>query len=393
MSTSAPKHSGSKNQDDPAVSLIRSKISAIYGDEPSAKRELQEVEEKNTQLSKHQRYMKELGESGISMAEVQTKWHEYYQSLPDPEKHEVWKEFYQANEQAKTKKEPADDVRTKLEHPPKEGQIYKAADAPKGRPRTAADLRKQITKKVARENAKKLSASQNFKSLLFGLGLGSIVLVVFLFSFFNERFIAPFITPSRNVSSTPVIIDPNSTAAGPENVIVIPKINVEVPVVYDVASVQENAIQSGLERGVVHYTTTSKPGEQGNTVIVGHSSNNLLNSGKYKFAFVLLNRLENGDTLSLTKDGKRYVYKVTEKKIVKPTDVSVLGSTDKSIVTLITCDPPGTSINRLIIRAEQILPDPVTNVASTAQTASATPTIVPGNAPSLWSRIVGWFSS
>ena len=224
--------------------------------------------------------------------------------------------------------------------------------------------------------------------------MGSIVVIVLLLSFFNERFIAPFITPSKNVSSTSIIIDPNSTEAGPESEIIIPKINVEVPVVYNVASNQEKDVQKGLEDGVVHYITTPNPGENGNSVIVGHSSNNILNKGKYKFAFVLLNKLEKGDTFSLTKNGKRYTYKVYEKKIVKPTDISVLANQDKpATVTLITCDPPGTSINRLIIVGEQISPEITTNVASTAKPESTQPAIIPGNSPSLWSRITGIFSS
>jgi LPXTG-site transpeptidase (sortase) family protein len=164
-------------------------------------------------------------------------------------------------------------------------------------------------------------------------------------------------------------------------------------VVYDEPSTKEEALQNALERGVVHYATTPNPGEKGNAVIVGHSSNNILNQGKYKFAFVLLKQLEPGDTIVLTKDGKRYVYKVYEKKIVKPTDVSVLGAASKpSTLTLITCDPPGTSINRLIVVAEQVTPDPANNKASSAAPTAETAEIVPGNSPTLWSRITNWLT-
>ncbi|MCA9342611.1 sortase, partial [Candidatus Saccharibacteria bacterium] len=114
----------------------------------------------------------------------------------------------------------------------------------------------------------------------------------------------------------------------------------------------------------------------------------------YKFAFVLLNRLEVDDTFSLTYEGKRYVYKVFDKKVVPPTDVSVLGPSERaSTATLITCDPPGTSINRLIIVGEQISPDPASNTASPVHQASTEPQIVPGNAPSLWSRFTNWLTS
>lgn len=378
-------HTKPSNHNEPAVNLIRSKIDKLYGDEPSAKEEITEVKTVRHELSKHQKYMKNLSESGQSLAEIQTKWHEYYLQLPDKEKHEVWQEFY-ANHQRK-EKEP----QTTQAKKPKlnETKIVQA-----NHPETIADTKKKIIHKVKSKNTTKLSATGHLKSLLFGLGMGSIVVAILLFSFFNERFVAPFITPSKNVSSTSIIIDPNSTEAGPESEIIIPKINVEVPVVYNVASNQEKDVQKGLEDGVVHYITTPNPGENGNSVIVGHSSNNILNKGKYKFAFVLLNKLDKGDTFSLTKNGKRYTYKVYEKKIVKPTDISVLANQDKTAtVTLITCDPPGTSINRLIIVGEQISPEITTNVASTAKPESGQPAIIPGNSPSLWSRITGLFSS
>ncbi len=394
MSKDSPtKH---QHSNDPAINLIRSRIDALYDEdeEPSAKEELAEVKTSEKPLSKHQQYMKDLSESGDSLANIQIKWHEYYQALPDNQKHEVWQEFYANHSKSKLPENPQNT-------PVPEMPVVINTDQPANQKtkhfhhkESLADTKSKITNKIHHRKTTKLSAKDHFKSLLFGLSLSSVLAILLLFSFFNERFIAPFITPSRNVSSTPVIIDPNTTTAGPNPTIIIPKINVEVPVVYDVPSIQEKDIQSGLEGGVVHYITTPNPGEQGNSVIVGHSSNNILNKGKYKFAFVLLNKLDNGDTFSLTKNSKRYTYKIYEKKIVKPTDLSVLGSQAKpATVTLITCDPPGTSINRLIIVGEQISPDVSTNVASTAKPDEGQPTIVPGNAPSLWSRFTNLFSS
>ena len=251
------------------------------------------------------------------------------------------------------------------------------------------DIKNNILRNVS--TTKRLKAKHHFQSLVFGLGLGSLVVLILLFSFFNERFIAPFITPSRHVSATPIIIDPNSTAVDPQPKVIIPKINVEIPVVYDEPSIADNAVENALERGVLHYATTPNPGQHGNVVLFGHSSNNIFNHGQYKFAFVLLSRLENGDLFYLTKDGKRYTYQVYEKRIVKPTDVSVMGPADKpDTATLITCDPPGTSLNRLVVTGAQIDPDPATNGASTAETSTTQPKIVPSNAPSLWQRFVNW---
>src|SRR4051812_29161246 len=84
---------------DPAVDLIRRKVTAAYTDEPDAEVEIQEVEslKKGVHHSKHQQFIYELTNSGRPLHEVQVAWHEYYAGLPDNEKHAVWQEFYQVH--------------------------------------------------------------------------------------------------------------------------------------------------------------------------------------------------------------------------------------------------------------------------------------------------------
>lgn len=389
------KNNASDNSRDAAVSVIRSKLDAIYETEPDAKAEQQEIQQipDGSHLSKHQRFMRELTESGKDTAEIQTAWHEYYQALPEAEKHEVWQEFY--SEQAAAKKHKNDTSATSSE-PRQEAAVDNDELVPKPkRPKSHKqhyDHQTHLTGSAY--HLHKLKRNHHVRSLLFGLSMGFTVVFILLFSFFNERFIVPFIRPSQNVSATPIIVDPNSTGpVGPESKIIIPKINVEAPVIYDVKTIAEEDVQQGLERGVVHYATTPNPGEQGNSVIFGHSSGNILNKGKYKFAFILLRSLEKDDTFIVQKDGKRYVYKVYNKFVTSPTDFSVLGATDRTAtMTLITCDPPGTSTNRLIIQAEQIFPDPAGNAKSSAPTADlGQPSELPSNSETLWQRLTNWF--
>lgn len=369
-----------------AASLVRRKLSRLYAKEPDTLDEAIESFQAGKTRSVHQQFMYDLTTSGKSLADIQTAWHNYYVALPDNEKHEVWQEFYSANSnETQPLLTNAHNTPTHKTHAKKH---HTALGTTKTEQKTVAELKARVMNKVSAEG--KLSARHHFQSLLFGFGMACIVAVLFLFSFFNERFIAPFVSPSRQVSATPIV--GAGTDVGPESKIIIPKINVEVPVVYDV-STEEKAIQEGLENGVVHYGTSPIAGQTGNTVIVGHSSNNILNKGRYKFAFVLLNRLEAGDTFFIHKDGVRYTYQVFEKKIVKPTDVSVLGPSSKpTTATLITCDPPGTSVNRLIVVAEQISPDPEGNKVVEQKPPELTSTgVLPSNAPSLWQRIKNWF--
>lgn len=389
---------------DPALSLIRNKVSALYVDEPSAAAEATEATAAGPH-SKHQQFMKSLLDSGKDMADVQTEWHAYYQSLDDTEKQEVWQEFY-ANHARTSKFAAAQSTHKQAATEPAHmqpkslakdasviGSVDQKLQKPAGTPQqTVAQLKNHLLKSV--QSGGKLERKHHVQSLLFGLGMGCAVMAIFMFSFFNERVVAPFITPSRSVSNTPIIVDPSqSSNVGPESKVLIPKINVEVPVVYDISSIEEKQIQSGLERGVVHYPTSAVPGQNGNVAIVGHSSNNIFNKGKYKFAFVSLSKVEIGDTFMLHYGGTRYVYKVYDKRVVKPTDVSVLERQAKqATATLITCDPPGTALNRLIVVGEQISPALGGNIAATTPepTTSAQPAIVPGNAESLFQRLFGW---
>jgi len=377
-SNKPPKEGKNSEDRNAAADLIRKKVEAAYGHEPDYRKEAEDASGRTPdKRSQHQQFIYELTSSGRPMHEVQTAWHEYYAGLTDAQKHEVWQEFYSTHAQ-------------NASHPAvarsKPATVRKFAKSVRTRPRKTAAKPLPATRRTPKD-----SNPSPVHSVLFGLGIGSITLLIFLFGFFNERIIAPFIQPSRNVSNIPII---TTSAVGPDPEVVIPKINVEIPVVYDVDTIEEKAVEKGLERGVVHYADTAEPGQNGNIVIVGHSSNNILNRGKYKFAFVLLHKLEVGDTFYLQKDGKRYTYQVYKKEVVKPTDVSVLGPADKpATATLITCDPPGLSTNRLIVIGEQISPDPIANAPATVAAQPQRTAVIPGNSPSLWSRITKWFES
>ena len=51
--------------------------------------------------------------------------------------------------------------------------------------------------------------------------------------------------------------------------------------------------------------------------------------------------------------GDRYVYKVVNREVVKGWNTtSITRSVIEPILTLQTCDPPGTTINRLVVTAK-----------------------------------------
>lgn len=410
----------------PAVELIRSKVSRAYQSEPDATQELAEVKTEPV-LSKHQQYMAELSSSGKSLADIQTAWHHYYTMLPDAEKHEVWQEFYAANQHTPYQKlfakqqadkaaeaEPAgvdkkseaeaNDSKTATPEP-KNGVVV--ADHTPDEPKTEAQPKadpisansQANSRKLKRKIADKVSANgqltmkHHLQSLGFGLVSGLIVLVVFLFTFFNEYIIAPFIQPSRTVSSTPIILSNSSVAADAPPSVTIPKINIQIPIDFTLNTYDENVIENDLKSGAIHYPNTVMPGQNGNGAYFGHSSGNIFNNGKYKFAFTLLHDLTTGDLFYITYGGKTYAYRIFDREIVPPTDVAVINDSrgKQATAELITCDPPGISTNRLVVWGEQISPDPSTNTAAPApSTTVGQPKELASNGPTLLRQVVNW---
>ncbi|MDQ1344411.1 MAG: sortase [Patescibacteria group bacterium] len=144
-----------------------------------------------------------------------------------------------------------------------------------------------------------------------------------------------------------------------ENRIVIPKIGKNIPLV-DVESGNgvdfdhmENIFMKELEKGVIRYPGTARPGESGNAFVFGHSSNYPWMKGAYNQVFALLDQLVYGDEIIVYYDQKKYVYVIGEKKIVKPGDVKVLNRGEgRKELSLMTCWPVGTTLKRMIVFAE-----------------------------------------
>ncbi|AKM82379.1 TPA: hypothetical protein DD449_04775 [Candidatus Berkelbacteria bacterium] len=132
----------------------------------------------------------------------------------------------------------------------------------------------------------------------------------------------------------------------------ITKLNISAPVIANVDGKNKEIYDSALENGVAQFAGTANPGEKSNIFIFGHSSYYLWDPGEYKTIFAKLNDLDDDDLISVWWQQKEYIYKVTDKKIVSPNDVSVLKPTESEQLTLMTCWPIGTIDKRLIVIAK-----------------------------------------
>jgi len=146
--------------------------------------------------------------------------------------------------------------------------------------------------------------------------------------------------PVSNVAGTQKTIDLKSYTLS------IPKLNLK----------NLNVIVGGddLSKSLVHYLPTSKPGAYGKVAIFGHSTlPQLFNSSDYKTVFTYLPKMDIGDSIFINVEGKQYEYEVFDMYIVEPNEVSVLEQNfNASYLMLVTCVPPGTYKERLIVEAK-----------------------------------------
>lgn len=152
-----------------------------------------------------------------------------------------------------------------------------------------------------------------------------------------------------------------------DNHVVISAIGVSAPIIYDTDIT--DAVGK-LPDGVVHVRDTAYPGDSGNTFLIGHSSGYWWQDGPYNQVFALLDKVKVGDQILVNRNGQTFEYRVTATEIVSPSKVDVLDQpTDKRMLSIMTCTPVGTSINRLIVHAELVNHD-------SAQALSAERTLV-----------------
>ena len=136
----------------------------------------------------------------------------------------------------------------------------------------------------------------------------------------------------------------------------ISKIGISAPMIWS-KSEKETDMLKELEDGLGHYFKTSAPGQNGNAIISGHSSNYLWAKGDFNHIFKDLDNLEKDDVIIASvfqKNGKiiNYHYVVKDKFITVPNDERIFSQSNSPILTLSTCWPIGTNFRRLIIKAE-----------------------------------------
>lgn len=111
-------------------------------------------------------------------------------------------------------------------------------------------------------------------------------------------------------------------------------------------NVYEGLDSHTMNKGFWHFPASSFPGQQGNTVLIGHR---YLKLPPNKDTFFNLDKVKIGDRIEVVQNDNTYTYIVTENKVVEKNDISVLADYSDWRITLITCSPLWTSKQRLVI--------------------------------------------
>lgn len=192
------------------------------------------------------------------------------------------------------------------------------------------------TKKIKKSSKRK---KQSQKDILYYLGNLLIVTSLLLSFIIFYPLIATYLFPPP-IKSQEML---------PGDYVTIPKIKAQAPILFNIDPKNHNVYSEALKHGIAHAKGTYLPGEKGRSFLFAHSSGNPLEQVNYNTVFVKLNELQIGDEILVKRNNKVYKYKVTQKKIVWPTETQYLEKNNTPGVVIQTCWPIGTSLKRLLV--------------------------------------------
>jgi LPXTG-site transpeptidase (sortase) family protein len=102
-----------------------------------------------------------------------------------------------------------------------------------------------------------------------------------------------------------------------------------------------------LNRGPMHWSYSSMPGELGTMNILGHRSS-------YGSPFMRIGDLHAGDLIEVVNAGQTFTYRVSGSRVVRPSEVLPLTDPGTANLKLVACHPIGSAEQRLVVSAELV---------------------------------------
>lgn len=148
----------------------------------------------------------------------------------------------------------------------------------------------------------------------------------------------------------------------PVNRLIVPSLWLDVPIVttenMQAIDFTKADFDEELNEWIVKYPTTPAPGEEGNTLLFGHTSYVVWKTNPYGTIFKDLPKLKDSTLIQILRKGNLYEYKVVDLFIVNPKQVPAQYMTYQtaggSYITLMWCYPLGTDNKRIMVVAKLI---------------------------------------
>ena len=164
--------------------------------------------------------------------------------------------------------------------------------------------------------------------------------------------------PTASAPEFNPLVDPKGNTIVPVNrdfSLIVPKVGINAPIIPGVNPVNPAGYLDALKKGVAHASTSFYPDQNGTVYLFSHSTNYEWFIKDLNAVFYYLKNIQPGDLVVIMYQGNRYTYRIREKKIVSPREISYLipqpGSRN---LILQACWPPGSTYKRLLIFADLI---------------------------------------
>ncbi len=150
------------------------------------------------------------------------------------------------------------------------------------------------------------------------------------------------------VVKIPAPVDPNFS-------VVITKLGINQKVLSNVDINNNGEVAEALKQGIGWAKGTVEPGNDGNSLLFSHSTQNAWDIWRVNAEFSLLGKLDTNDFFSIVYKGRQMDFIVFDKQIVPANDTSYLTAVATGkVVTLQTCYPPGDDSSRLLVRGRLV---------------------------------------
>lgn len=347
-----------------------------------------------------------LKQAPINLTKQTPDWQKY---------HSDWQIYYQkyySEYYAKAAQKYLENEKSKLSAQTASTNAYLSQDSIARTEASAKQVEVSLRERIREKANSSFKLSKRHKQFVpIFAGVFSVLFVLFLQ--YNRLIFAPimaYIAPGNTKDTGITAIDPTvSEAPTADPRLLIPKLNVDVPVFFNISN-DTATINDAMNHGVAQFKipgADAMPGQIGNLVISGHSAGDIYSNNQYKFIFSGLERLVDGDLIYVNYNSVRYTYKVYKRETVEPTNVAALVyKIDKPILTLITCTPLGSDRYRLLVMAEQINPSheqkETTEIANQENSAendnnaegkTQSSSIMPANERSFFDRVWRWLTN